>query len=82
VTRIEQEILDKELGFDRAGGCTEADDRMPEFMLHGELPPRNVTWDVPNETLDAVFGEARSHALYRQKPPGPKSDPAASCYGP
>jgi aldehyde:ferredoxin oxidoreductase len=58
VTRIGQEILDKELAFNRAAGFTEADDRMPEFMLYEKLPPHDVTWDVPNETLDAVFGEA------------------------
>jgi aldehyde:ferredoxin oxidoreductase len=58
VTRIGQEILDKELAFNRAAGFTAADDRMPEFMLDEKLPPHNVTWDVQNETLDAVFGEA------------------------
>jgi aldehyde:ferredoxin oxidoreductase len=58
VTRIGQEILDKELAFNRAAGFSEVDDRMPEFMLYEPLPPHNVTWDVPNETLDAVFGEA------------------------
>ncbi len=58
VTRIGQEILDKELAFNRAAGFTEADDRMPEFMTYEKLPPHDVTWDVPNETLDAVFGEA------------------------
>jgi aldehyde:ferredoxin oxidoreductase len=31
---------------------------MPEFMLYEPLPPHNVVWDVPNESLDAVFGEA------------------------
>jgi len=58
VTRIGQEILDKELAFNRAAGFTEADDRMPEFMLYEKLPPHDVTWDVPEETLDAVFGKA------------------------
>jgi aldehyde:ferredoxin oxidoreductase len=58
VTRLGQEVLDKELAFNRAAGFTEADDRMPEFMLYEKLPPHDVTWDVPNETLDAVFGEA------------------------
>lgn len=58
VTRIGQEILDKELAFNRAAGFTKADDRMPEFMRYEPLPPHNVMWDVPDETLDAVFGEA------------------------
>ncbi len=58
VTRIGQEILDKELAFNRAAGFTAADDRVPEFMRYEPLPPHDVTWDVPDETLDAVFGEA------------------------
>jgi aldehyde:ferredoxin oxidoreductase len=58
VTRLGQEILDVELAFNRAAGFTKVHDRMPEFMLYEPLPPHNVTWDVPDETLDAVFGEA------------------------
>ncbi|MFW6115490.1 MAG: aldehyde ferredoxin oxidoreductase C-terminal domain-containing protein, partial [Chloroflexota bacterium] len=58
VTRIGQEILDKELAFNRAAGFTPADDRMPEFMKYEKLPPHDEVWDVPDETLDAVFGEA------------------------
>lgn len=58
VTRIGQEILDKELAFNRAAGFTEVEDRMPEFMKYEKLPPHDVVWDVPDETLDAVFGEA------------------------
>jgi len=58
VTRIGQEILDKELAFNRAAGFTEADDRIPEFMTYEKLPPHDVVWDVSDETLDAVFGEA------------------------
>jgi hypothetical protein len=30
---------------------------MPEFMNYEKLPPHDVTWDVPDETLDAVFGD-------------------------
>jgi len=56
VTRIGKEILDKELAFNRAAGFTKADDRVPEFMKYEKLPPHNVTWDVPDATLDAVFG--------------------------
>ncbi len=58
VTRIGQEILDKELAFNRTAGFTAADDRVPEFMRYEPLPPHDVTWDVPDETLDAVFKEA------------------------
>jgi aldehyde:ferredoxin oxidoreductase len=56
VTRIGQEVLDKELAFNRAAGFTPADDRMPEFMTYEKLPPHDVVWDVPDDTLDAVFG--------------------------
>jgi aldehyde:ferredoxin oxidoreductase len=57
VTRIGKEIIDKELAFNRSAGLTTADDRLPEFMEYEKLPPHNVTWDVPDEMLDAVFGE-------------------------
>jgi aldehyde:ferredoxin oxidoreductase len=55
VGRIGKEILGKERAFNRAAGFTPADDRLPEFMEYEELPPHDVTWDVPDETLDAVF---------------------------
>jgi len=55
--RIGKEVLDKELAFNRAAGFTKADDRLPEFMKYEPLPPHNVVWDVPDEELDAVFGE-------------------------
>ncbi len=57
VTRIGKEILDKEVAFNRAAGLTPADDRIPEFMKYEKLPPHDVVWDVPDETLDAVFAE-------------------------
>ena len=56
VVQLGKEILDKEIGFNRAAGLTTADDRMPEFMKYEKLPPHDVVWDVPDETLDAVFG--------------------------
>ncbi len=57
VNRIGKEIIDRELAFNRAAGFTKADDRLPEFMKYEPLPPHNVVWDVPDEELDAVFGE-------------------------
>ena len=57
VTRIGKEIIDNEIAFNRAAGLTPADDRIPEFMKLEKLPPHNVVWDVPDETLDAVFAE-------------------------
>jgi aldehyde:ferredoxin oxidoreductase len=55
VARIGKEILAKEVAFNRAAGISKAHDRIPEFMKYEKLPPHNVTWDIPDETLDAVF---------------------------
>jgi aldehyde:ferredoxin oxidoreductase len=55
VARIGKEILAKEVAFNRAAGISKEHDRMPEFMKYEKLPPHNVTWDIPDETLDAVF---------------------------
>jgi len=55
VGRIGKEILAKERAFNEAAGMTNLDDRMPEFMKLEPLPPHNVIWDIPDETLDAVW---------------------------
>jgi aldehyde:ferredoxin oxidoreductase len=55
VGRVGKEILDKEIAFNRGAGFTKADDRIPEFMKYEPLPPHDGVWDVPDETLDAVF---------------------------
>jgi aldehyde:ferredoxin oxidoreductase len=57
VAELGAEILRKERAFNEAAGFTKEDDRMPEFMKIEELPPHNVKWDVPDEALDAVYGE-------------------------
>jgi aldehyde:ferredoxin oxidoreductase len=57
VFSIGGEILKKERAFNEAAGFTKADDRIPEFMAHESLPPHDVVWDVPDEALDAVYGE-------------------------
>ncbi len=57
VTRIGKMIIDREVAFNRAAGFTPADDRLPEFMTYEKLPPHDVVWDVPDATLDAVFGD-------------------------
>ena len=54
---IGKAVIDKEVAFNRAAGFTKADDRLPEFMKYEKLPPHDVTWDVPDEMLDAVFEE-------------------------
>ncbi len=55
VGRIGKEILAKERAFNEAAGMTSKDDRMPEFMRIEKLPPHDVIWDVPDDTLDAVW---------------------------
>ncbi len=54
IGRIGEEIIQKERAFNTAAGFTRAHDRLPEFMKHEELPPHNVVFDVPDETLDRV----------------------------
>jgi aldehyde:ferredoxin oxidoreductase len=51
------EILKRERAFNEAAGFTEMDDRLPEFMEYEELPPHNVTADVPDELMDKVYAE-------------------------
>ena len=55
--KIGGEILKKERAFNEAAGLTKADDRVPEFMKYEPLPPHNQVFDVPDEVLDAVYGE-------------------------
>ena len=57
VGRIGKEIMNKEIAFNRAAGITRAHNRVPEFMRYEKLPPHDVVWDVPDEILDAVFGD-------------------------
>jgi len=57
IINIGKETINKERAFNAAAGFTKADDRLPEFMNYEKLPPHNVTWDVPDEMLDAVFAD-------------------------
>ncbi|MBL7062595.1 MAG: aldehyde ferredoxin oxidoreductase [Anaerolineae bacterium] len=57
VINLGKEAINKERAFNAAAGFTKADDRLPEFMKYEKLPPHDVTWDVPDEMLDAVFEE-------------------------
>ncbi|MBS3796055.1 MAG: aldehyde ferredoxin oxidoreductase, partial [Candidatus Thorarchaeota archaeon] len=47
-------VLELEREFNKKAGFTKEDDRLPEFFYDEELPPHNVTFDVPDEELDAV----------------------------
>ena len=57
VIKIGSEILRKERAFNEAAGMGKAHDRLPEFMKYEPLPPHNQVFDVPDEELDAVYGE-------------------------
>jgi aldehyde:ferredoxin oxidoreductase len=57
VVKLGSEILRKERAFNEAAGFTKTHDRLPEFMTYESLPPHNVVFDVPDEVLDAVYGE-------------------------
>ncbi|HSW11039.1 MAG TPA: aldehyde ferredoxin oxidoreductase C-terminal domain-containing protein [Bacillota bacterium] len=54
IGRIGGEIIGIERSFNKAAGFTRAHDRLPEFMKREKLPPHNVVFDVPDETLDKV----------------------------
>ena len=55
VMEVGQKILETELQFNLAAGFTEADDRLPEFMLKEPLPPTNATFSVPREEIREAF---------------------------
>lgn len=50
-----RDVLRTELEFNRRAGLTAADYRIPEYMREEPLAPHNVTFDVPDAELDAVF---------------------------
>jgi aldehyde:ferredoxin oxidoreductase len=55
--KIGGEILRKERAFNEGAGIGKQYDRVPEFMRHEPLPPHNQVYDVPDDALDAVYGE-------------------------
>jgi aldehyde:ferredoxin oxidoreductase len=57
IAELGAEILRTERAFNEAAGFTKVHDRLPEFMKYEPLPPHNVVFDVPDEALDAVYGE-------------------------
>ena len=57
VIELGSKVLRKERAFNEAAGFTAAHDRLPEFMKYEPLPPHNTVFDVPDEELDAVYGE-------------------------
>ena len=57
VGELGAKILRKERNFNEAAGFTKVHDRLPEFMKYEKLPPHDGVFDVPDDALDAVFGE-------------------------
>jgi aldehyde:ferredoxin oxidoreductase len=57
VVDLGAEILRKERAFNEGAGFGKVHDRLPEFMKYEPLPPHNQVFDVPDEQLDAVYGE-------------------------
>ncbi|MBN2229358.1 MAG: aldehyde ferredoxin oxidoreductase [Candidatus Thorarchaeota archaeon] len=55
VTEYGMAILKNERTFNKNAGFTEKDDRLPEFFRTEPLPPHNVTFDVTDEEIDAVY---------------------------
>jgi aldehyde:ferredoxin oxidoreductase len=53
--RSNRDVLRTELEFNRRAGITAKDYRIPEYMREEPLAPHNVTFDVPDSELDAVF---------------------------
>ena len=51
-------VLSDERRFNKQAGFTAADDRLPDYFRTEKLAPHNVTFDVPDEELDTVFGFA------------------------
>jgi aldehyde:ferredoxin oxidoreductase len=59
-----QRILETELRFNLAAGISEADDRLPEFMLKEALPPTQAAFSVPQEEIQEAFS-----ALKKERKP-------------
>ncbi len=55
ITEVGNKILKIEREFNKNAGFTKEDDRLPKFFREEKLPPHNVTFDVTDEELDAVF---------------------------
>ena len=52
-----KEIFRTEHSYNLAAGISEAEDRLPEFMLEEPLPPTGSRFSVPQEEIDSAFAE-------------------------
>ena len=59
VMELGQKILETERNFNLAAGISEAEDRLPEFMLKEPLPPTNANFSVPLEEIKAGFASLK-----------------------
>ncbi len=48
-------VLKRERAFNAAAGLAQADDRLPDFFKEELIPPHNVRFTVPDESLDKVY---------------------------
>ncbi|MBY9001238.1 MAG: aldehyde ferredoxin oxidoreductase C-terminal domain-containing protein, partial [Candidatus Heimdallarchaeota archaeon] len=55
ITEVGTKIIKIEREFNKKAGFTNEDDRLPQFFKDEKLPPHNVTFDVTDEELDAVY---------------------------
>ncbi len=55
--KMNRNVLATELEFNRQAGITRAQQQIPEYMREEPLPPFNVTFDVPDSELAAVFAD-------------------------
>ncbi len=59
VMALGMKILKTELGFNKAAGIPETEDRLPEFMLEEALPPTNSHFTVSAGEIERVFAPLR-----------------------
>ena len=55
VTALGKHVLEMERDFNTQAGFSAADDRLPAFFSTEPLSPHNLTFQVPDEELDAVL---------------------------
>ena len=55
VTELGKSILKNEREFNFAAGLTSKHDRLPDYFKKEKLPPHDITFQVKDEDLDAVF---------------------------
>jgi len=57
--KLGEKILRREIGFNMAAGITDAEDRLPDFMMNEPLPP-DITFPVSQEEITKAFASLKS----------------------